>query len=278
MPDLLGIGSAIQGIGQTISSAIDAKTQRQNTDKTIQANKAMAEYQYSKDLEMWNRGNTYNAPSAQMERLKQAGLNPNLVYGNGAQASSAGQLPKYNAPTVDYNYKPPIDAAAAAGGISGGIMAYQDMKIKQAQIDNLRAQRLAILAGTANKEWQGKILENREMMSRSDRDYYPDLIFNKLEKARLGNELLRSGIPYQLQGLQLKNDQMAKQNLFLMQQTENKRLQNEYYLSSNFGLPMAMKGGSMLMDFLKTKWNKPTLKATKPALRVNPNNWPKFKR
>ena len=33
--------------------------------------------------------NAYNDPSAQMERLKQAGLNPNLVYGGGATTTAS---------------------------------------------------------------------------------------------------------------------------------------------------------------------------------------------
>lgn len=35
------------------------------------------------EKEMWNASNLYNSPEAQMERLKQAGLNPNLIYGTG---------------------------------------------------------------------------------------------------------------------------------------------------------------------------------------------------
>lgn len=33
---------------------------------------------------LWNIQNAYNDPSAQMQRLRNAGLNPNLVYGKGA--------------------------------------------------------------------------------------------------------------------------------------------------------------------------------------------------
>lgn len=35
-------------------------------------------------LNQWNRENAYNNPVAQMQRLKSAGLNPMLMYGNGA--------------------------------------------------------------------------------------------------------------------------------------------------------------------------------------------------
>lgn len=40
----------------------------------------------------WNMQNEYNSPSAQMERLKEAGLNPFLVYGNGGSAIQAATV------------------------------------------------------------------------------------------------------------------------------------------------------------------------------------------
>lgn len=148
---LAGIGSAIAGAGSVISSGQQAKVARENTDKTIAANKKMAEYQYSKDLEMWNQGNKYNSPSAQMDRLKAAGLNPNLVYGSGSAAgNTSGQLPKYNAPTVDYNYKPPVDIGGAiegaTGGFAQGLGMFQDMRLKQAQSDNMKEQNKTLKA------------------------------------------------------------------------------------------------------------------------------------
>lgn len=42
----------------------------------------------------WDRANRYNHPAAQMQRLKQAGLNPNLVYGDGNAIQSAPSPPQ----------------------------------------------------------------------------------------------------------------------------------------------------------------------------------------
>ena len=42
-------------------------------------------------LSDWNMQNEYNSPSAAMERLRKAGLNPNLVYGDGNAIQSASQ-------------------------------------------------------------------------------------------------------------------------------------------------------------------------------------------
>ena len=55
---------------------------------------------YNRSLEMWNMNNAYNDPSAQMERLRQAGLNPNLVYGGGATTTaSAPSAPQASSAT-----------------------------------------------------------------------------------------------------------------------------------------------------------------------------------
>lgn len=106
-----GLAGGAIGAWATMKQAkIEAETQRQNVDRTIEANKGLAEYQYSKDLEMWQRQNQYNSPEQQMQRLESAGLNPNMAYGSGSVAgNTSAQMPKYNAPRVDYNYKPPVN-------------------------------------------------------------------------------------------------------------------------------------------------------------------------
>ncbi|NDG53388.1 MAG: hypothetical protein EBY39_10245 [Flavobacteriia bacterium] len=56
------------GIGQVFSNQ-------------AQKNEAKKQRQFS--LDMWRRQNAYNTPAKQMQRLKEAGLNPALMYGQG---------------------------------------------------------------------------------------------------------------------------------------------------------------------------------------------------
>lgn len=129
------LGSIVGGIAGIGQSLIDARNQRRNVDMTNQANMNLAQYQYSKDLEMWNRANEYNSPSAQMARFQQAGLNPNLIYGgsvSGASGNTATSLPKFQAPQLSYNYKSPMNLLTM-------LSEFQNFNIKQAQTDNLRA-------------------------------------------------------------------------------------------------------------------------------------------
>lgn len=95
------IGAGAQTAGSGITSII-------NTNKTIKAQRQLAEYAYQKDLDMWNKANEYNSPEAQMARLSNAGLNPNLVYGNGSVVgNTTTQTPKYQMYSPEYKYEAP---------------------------------------------------------------------------------------------------------------------------------------------------------------------------
>lgn len=78
----------------------------------------------------------YNSPSYQMQRLQEAGLNPNLVYGNGAQAGSPGNA---QAPAPDTSFNTP-DLAA-------NIVAMRQLEQQESQIEMQKA-----LAAKYNKE------------------------------------------------------------------------------------------------------------------------------
>lgn len=64
--------------------------------------KKLAQQQNQYNLEMWNLQNEYNSPQAQMQRFAEAGLNPNLIYGQGTSgnSSSAPQMVTPNAPNI----------------------------------------------------------------------------------------------------------------------------------------------------------------------------------
>ena len=76
------IGAAVLGQGANIVS----------TAMTNSANERMQQQQNAWNMEQWERNNAYNHPAAQMQRLKAAGLNPDLLYGqnsSGAMGNSS---------------------------------------------------------------------------------------------------------------------------------------------------------------------------------------------
>lgn len=89
----LGLGSFGGGLISAIGNAVSAKKQNE-------ANLQMQREQNEYNLQMWNLENEYNSPEAQMERYKQAGLNPNLIYGSATNQHSNAPMsvPRQNVP------------------------------------------------------------------------------------------------------------------------------------------------------------------------------------
>ncbi len=127
------IGTTLGVVGGLLGKIGQRKQQRRNIRDQTAANKELAEYAYGKDLEQWERENLYNAPTQQMARLREAGLNPNLIYGTGSNATqSQATSPKYQTVRADFSKRQsPLMALDMLG-------AYQDFKMKNAQIYNVQ--------------------------------------------------------------------------------------------------------------------------------------------
>lgn len=94
--------------------------------------------QYNEQL--WNMQNQYNSPAAQMARYKEAGLNPNLIYGQSNTGGSvatanleSGSGPRGGRPG---NYTP----RAPEFDFVNGIMSYFQAKESAARTNNLEEQ------------------------------------------------------------------------------------------------------------------------------------------
>lgn len=115
-----GYGSGGDWIGAIIGAGAglydshqNRKASKENTDKTIEAQKREAELAYQRSVNMWNMQNQYNSPEAQMNRFLQAGLNPHLIYGQGNPGNAQG-FPQYQPADIRYNYAAPKYGAAIA--------------------------------------------------------------------------------------------------------------------------------------------------------------------
>lgn len=82
-----GLAGAIPAAVNTIGSMFGQNRQQR-------MNRRNADYQYSKDLELMKYQMDYNSPGSQMQRFKEAGLNPNLIYGQGS-AGNMESAPRY---------------------------------------------------------------------------------------------------------------------------------------------------------------------------------------
>ena len=129
------VGSGVLGLA---SQGLSMIGQRKQQKRQNEANMKMAEYTYNKDLEMWNKANAYNTPEAQMQRIEDAGLNKNMIYGSGSvTGNSTGTLPKYTQPQQTV---PKGIAQQIGETVPRMVNTFQDMAMKQVQMDNVKAQ------------------------------------------------------------------------------------------------------------------------------------------
>jgi hypothetical protein len=63
------------------------------------------------NIEFWKMQNQYNLPKAQMQRLKEAGLNPNLIYGSSPAGASGAAGSISPAKAAPYSFENPINSA-----------------------------------------------------------------------------------------------------------------------------------------------------------------------
>lgn len=91
---LQGFGSILGSAQQTFNQSKALAAQQEENRKNREYNFMLAKLQNEWNIQQWERSNEYNNPLNQMNRLKAAGLNPNLVYGNGAGQSLAAPNPQ----------------------------------------------------------------------------------------------------------------------------------------------------------------------------------------
>lgn len=159
MPPLLA--AAIPAVMGLIQQLIHARQTRRNVKHQEQSNRRLAEYSYQKDFGMAQYQNEYNSPASQMQRYRDASLNPHLIYGQGTPGNMS-DAPAYKQAVADYSGVMSPDISPV-GGVIGN---YQDYKMRQAQIDNVNANTQATKQKTINesfREWllalQGKTAE-----------------------------------------------------------------------------------------------------------------------
>ncbi len=164
--DPLTIGAIVGGVTSLAGNLFGISGQK-SANKT---NLKLAEQARKHDIAMWKAQNEYNTPAMQMQRLKEAGLNPNLVYGSGAGQTTAGAPMKAPVPTVDNEL-----ASLAQMSITPMISLYQDWQVKKAQIDNLEAE-------TRSKQTMNMLNSLRVLQEQERKPFYN---MNAINEAQL---------------------------------------------------------------------------------------------
>jgi len=125
---LLGSGSGNSFLGGLVNTGLGTLGSYLTSQEQLKQQERLQDKAFNQSVEMWNMQNAYNTPKAQMERYAEAGLNPNLIYGNGvSSAGNASSAPSYEAP----HYK---------GMDMQSIMAFQSLQNLEIQNELLNQQ------------------------------------------------------------------------------------------------------------------------------------------
>lgn len=164
-----GLGSGLLG---GISSIFSNNAQKKENQRNRDFTEYMYDKQYDNNIKMWNMQNNYDLPKNQIERMKQAGLNPDLMY------SGAGVSPSPN-----------LHAAVAGSASTGNLPGYGGLadafnqgRLVDSQVRLTEAQAKNLEADSALKDSQryGNLIDNR---------FKSEFWYETIDKLRADNKL-----------------------------------------------------------------------------------------
>ena len=131
------IGAVSAGLGAVSSlggQLISGRQQRRNIRDQGRHNIELAQFAHDRNVELWKKQTAYNTPEQQMQRFREAGLNPHLMYQQG-QPGLAGEAPQMATPqSADFSQRGPMLNPMQA------LSEHLDVKGKKQQIANMEQQ------------------------------------------------------------------------------------------------------------------------------------------
>lgn len=163
------LGSGALG---AIGSIFSNNAQKKENERNREFAEYMYDRQYDNSIKVWNMQNKYDLPSAQKQRLIDAGLNPDLMYsGKGVSPSPNLQAAVAGSPS-----------AGSLPGYGGLAEAFNQGRLLDAQIRNIDADTEKKKSETIGQGYQNNILK-------TDSVFREDYMFELVDKLRADNKL-----------------------------------------------------------------------------------------
>jgi hypothetical protein len=247
------IAAGVGAGGTAFGAWRSGKSQQQINDQNARLSKDMMHQQRQWALEDWDKVNAYNHPSQQMARYKEAGLNPNLIYGS-ASNSPATMVRSTNQEAPKMDARGFIDSAQQMGQIGPQMLnSYFAAQQMENQTALAQAQILKLKADTDRSEQQFKLTGQQ----------WDELVkgpmFQNLRSANLMEytDTLRNAQPTQKMAWERYTAETAKTNaqaahaleLFKLADKENLLKQADIDMLEKFST--GKMGWQSAIDFLK---------------------------
>lgn len=196
---IAGIAAAAGGTAVGIGNKrATERANKYNTDAQLSINEqnrqaTIANNELARNWAMddWYRNNAYNSPLQQMQRLKEAGLNPHLIYGSGTATNIAQPVKNTNPETPKLN-APQVSPAQLNLPDYGSILQqFVNVQKVQAENENLKIQKELLEQGKSLNEFKiaGLGLENQQREFKLGQDKkFADVNFLQAN-ARLANTM-----------------------------------------------------------------------------------------
>lgn len=208
-----GAMAGVNAASSVLSSVLNYGLNKRLAEQQREWNEQMMDKQNEWSLDMWNKTNEYNAPAAQVQRLKDAGLNP-LYFG--LDGSSANGLESAQALGYQRAEAPNFDNPAAAGlnAYAQSKSLEKDIELKNAQIDKLEA------------DTQGVRLDNEFKDKTMDARTQAEELKNSLSKEQIKNvQEDRNKIIAECKKLAAETDNESLKGLLIEAQTNVANMQ-----------------------------------------------------
>lgn len=208
------------------------------------------------DYKMWQENNAYNAPSAQVERLKAAGINPALALSNistGESSSFAGgqSIPKTTAatfenPANEVNMK--VQNLALIGKqLSDISKQYEETRSLEMQNSWTNVQKSAEVANMLNdKKLKDEAIENAALSNKLFRDTYNS---KRMQIDQDADNAWKLGLNLSAQGhlTELTKDAQEYTNKHILpQQLENMKVTYGNIVADSFAKVLGAKTSAAL--------------------------------
>lgn len=145
-----GIVKGAIGLGQDyLQSQVNMNNQKELAAYAAGKQNELNEAAYQRNLQQWNLENAYNSPAAQMQRFAEAGLNPNLIYG---QNNYAANSPELKPATYNPGEYQPVDHSAQRQALKIALLEHAQRIENQAIQNDLARQELALRIKASERE------------------------------------------------------------------------------------------------------------------------------
>lgn len=168
-----GLGSGVISTGlNAIGSIFSNKSQKKENQRNRDFTEYMYDKQYDNNIKLWNMQNEYNLPKNQIERMKQAGLNPDLMYsGSGISPSPNLQAAVAGSPST-----------GSLPGYGGAAEAFNQARLVDSQVRLTEAQ-------AKNLDEDSRLKASQRNGIDLDNKFKPELWYETIDKLRADNKL-----------------------------------------------------------------------------------------